>query len=66
MAASNMTRDEQRELLRRAIARSGLSARRFARDQLDVDERTVRYWLAGDRELSGPARIICQRILNQC
>jgi hypothetical protein len=37
-----------RELLERTIARSGLSARAFARDILWRDERTVRRWLAGD------------------
>lgn len=36
------------ELLRRAIDRSGLSARAFARDVLWRDERTVRRWLSGD------------------
>jgi DNA-binding transcriptional regulator YiaG len=33
---------------------TGLSARSLAR-VLDVDERTVRRWLAGDREIPGPA-----------
>lgn len=36
------------ELLRAAIEASGLSARRFAREVLIRDERTVRRWLAGD------------------
>jgi hypothetical protein len=36
------------DLLRRAIERSGLSARAFAREVLLRDERTVRRWLAGD------------------
>jgi hypothetical protein len=35
-------------LLRTAIARSGLSARAFARDVLWRDERTVRRWLSGE------------------
>lgn len=34
--------------LRRAIYRSGLSARMFATRVIDRDERTVRRWLAGD------------------
>jgi uncharacterized protein YyaL (SSP411 family) len=37
-----------RELLEQAIARSGLSARAFARDVLWRDERTVRRWLSGE------------------
>jgi hypothetical protein len=36
------------ELLRTAIARSGLSVHAFARDALVRDERTVRQWLDGD------------------
>lgn len=34
--------------LRRAIKRSGLSARRWAKEVAEVDERTVRRWLRGD------------------
>ncbi|HWP38967.1 MAG TPA: hypothetical protein VNL18_15580 [Gemmatimonadales bacterium] len=46
-----MTRDSASAeilMLREAIRKSGLSARRFARDVLLRDERTVRRWLAGD------------------
>lgn len=39
------------ELLERAIAKSGLSARRFAVEVLTRDERTIRRWLAGDRPI---------------
>jgi excisionase family DNA binding protein len=39
------------KLLRRAIHRSGLSARQFARQVLVRDERTVRRWLAGEYPL---------------
>lgn len=35
-------------LLKEAIERSGLSARRFAVQVLIRDERTIRRWLAGD------------------
>jgi DNA-binding transcriptional regulator YiaG len=49
-------------LLSAAIEASGLSARRFAVEVLTVDERTVRRWLAGDRELAAPARVICAAI----
>lgn len=61
-----MTKAEQRELLNRAIEKSGLSNRRFAVDELDVDERTLRRWIAGQRALPGPAKKVCQRILGQC
>lgn len=50
-------------LLRNAIAASGLSARSFAA-LLGVDERTVRRWLAGDREIPGPVLVICPAILR--
>lgn len=36
------------ELLSAAIKQSGLSARRFAREIMLRDERTIRRWLAGD------------------
>lgn len=42
--------------LRRAIEASGLSARRFAREVLIRDERTVRRWLAGDSPIPEPVR----------
>jgi hypothetical protein len=42
------------DLLRKAIERSGLSARAFARDVLLRDERTVRRWLAGDSPIPEP------------
>lgn len=51
------------DVLREAIPASGLSARQFAQ-LLDVDERTVRRWLAGDREIPGPVRVICEAILR--
>jgi DNA-binding transcriptional regulator YiaG len=50
-------------LLRDAIAASGLSQRSFAA-LLEVDERTVRYWLAGERGLPGPASVICRAIIR--
>jgi DNA-binding transcriptional regulator YiaG len=49
--------------LRDAIAASGLSARSFAA-LLEVDERTVRRWLSGDREIPGPVLVICRAILR--
>ena len=41
------TQTEQLALLRDAISRSGLSARRYAAQVLLRDERTLRRWLAG-------------------
>lgn len=43
-------------LLAQAIEASGRSARRFAAEVLGVDERTVRYWLAGDRTIPETTR----------
>lgn len=51
------------DLLRAAIEASGLSARRFAVDVLAVDERTVRRWLAGDRDMPGPAVQLCRLVV---
>jgi len=42
------------QILRDRIAASGLSARRFAREVLLRDERTVRRWLAGDSPIPEP------------
>jgi len=51
-----MTKTEQITLLKGIILASGLSARRFARDVLIRDERTIRRWLAGDSPM--PAAVI--------
>ena len=51
------------DLLRSAIEASGLSARRFAVELLAVDERTVRRWLAGDRDMPGPAVQLCRLVV---
>lgn len=51
-------------LLRAAIAASGLSARGFAIAVLGVNERTVRRWLSGERELQGTARVVCAAIVD--
>lgn len=47
-AETPKTREEWSELLARRIEESGLAARRFARDVLRRDERTIRRWLALD------------------
>lgn len=44
------------DLLRSVIEASGLSARRFAREVLIRDERTIRRWLAGDSPMPEPVR----------
>lgn len=52
------------DLLRSAIDASGLSARRFAAEVLAVDERTVRRWMAGDRDMPGPAVQLCRVVVD--
>ena len=49
------------ELLKRAIAKSGLSARRFAVEVLTRDERTIRRWLDGDRPVP---RVVRRKLLE--
>jgi hypothetical protein len=52
------------QLVADAVAVSGLSARQFAFGILGVDERTVRRWLAGDRDVPGTVRVVCQAIID--
>ncbi len=51
------------ELISRAIAASGLSVRRFAREQLVRDARTVWRWLAGSSPLPRVVRESCEAYL---
>lgn len=51
------------EELRQAIAASGLSSRSFAM-LLEVDERTVRRWVNGDRTVPGPVLVIARAIIR--
>jgi hypothetical protein len=53
------------DLLRRAIEASGLSARRFAREVLIRDERTVRRWLAGDSPMPEPVIAKLRALLGE-
>lgn len=53
------------QLLAAAIAASGLSARRFAVEVLDIDERNGRRALSGESELHGTVRIVCRAILRR-
>lgn len=52
-----------RELISAAIKTSGLSVRRFARDILTRDPRTVWRWLAGENPLPQAVRAKCESIL---
>lgn len=57
-----MPNDLNVERLTHAIALSGMSARVFAVGLLGVDERTVRRWIAGEREIPGPVVVIAEFI----
>lgn len=48
MTEPEQVREEDITLLRQRISESGLSARRFAREVLLREERTVHRWIAGD------------------
>ena len=50
------------DLLRAAIAATTTSDRAFA-VLIWVDERTVRRWLAGDREIPGPVMVLCKLLI---
>jgi hypothetical protein len=52
------------QLLRAAIDASGYSARRFATAVLDVNERTARRWLSGERTLDSTVRVVCAAIVD--
>lgn len=53
------------DLLKRAIALSGLSARRFAVEILRRNERTIRRWLVGETHPSRPVRKQLEEIVEQ-
>jgi hypothetical protein len=53
------------QLVQAAIDAASLSARRFAVEVLDVDERTVRYWLADQRAVPGTVRVVCRAIIDR-
>lgn len=55
------------DLLNAAIEASGMSSRKFARDVLDVDERTVRRWKAGEYldGFESTPRILCAAIVKR-
>lgn len=56
-----MTERQAIRLLRRAITRSGLSARKYAVEVLTRNERTIRRWLAGDSEIPRAVVLRLQR-----
>ena len=49
-------------LLRAAIEATGLPDCRFAAEVMNVNDRSVRRWLKGDRAFDGPAAVICKVI----
>jgi hypothetical protein len=55
MTSRPATREEWALLLAQRIDESGLSARRFAREVLRRDERTIRRWIALDSPI--PAEV---------
>src|SRR5690348_1862868 len=60
----SMPKSYSRSLLRRAIDVTDLSDRAFARRVLNVDERTVRRWLAAERRVPGAVIAISQAIVD--
>lgn len=52
------------DLIRAAIEATGLSARSLARF-MDVNERTVRRWLDGSQDMSGPARLLLRVLVME-
>src|SRR5690242_19696417 len=55
---------DARQLLRKAIDLTGLTDRQFARTRLLVNERTLRYWLAGGSRIPGAVRILCRAMVD--
>lgn len=52
------------ELLTAAMTAAGYeSTRRFGAEILNVDERNVRRWKEGERELQGTVRLLCHAII---
>jgi hypothetical protein len=51
-------------LLRRAIDASEFSDRAFARRVLNVDERTLRRWLASQRRVPGTVMAVSKAIVD--
>ena len=51
-------------VLRRAINATEFSDRAFARQVLNVNERTVRRWLASERAIPGTVIAVCQAIVD--
>lgn len=54
-----------KELISAAIEASGLSVRRFAKEVLTRDPRTVWRWLAGDNPMPQAVRKRCADILKE-
>lgn len=60
-----MTTLDGKLLINAAIGASGLSSRKFGRDVLDVNERTVRRMCSGESPLIGPGRVLCAAIVRR-
>lgn len=58
------TQPERVALLEAAIRASALSDRQFAAQVLGVNERTVRYWLSGERPILGPVLQLCRLVVE--
>ena len=59
-----MAKSDSCSLLRRAIDATDFSDRAFARRVLNVDERTLRRWLACERRVPGPVIAVSQTIVD--
>lgn len=61
-----MTRnsDHPRRLLRKAIDTLGVTDREFAKRWLFVNERTLRYWVAGEARIPAAVLIICHVMVD--
>ena len=62
MADAHASRPEEIALLRADMARRGISLREYAETVLIRDVRTVRRWLAGERQIP---RAVLELIINR-
>ncbi len=53
------------DLLVTAIDAAGVTPRRFAADVLDVDQRNLRRWLTGAREMQSTVRVVCAAVVKR-
>ena len=55
---------DPRRVLRKAIDATGMTDRAFAKTWLFVNERTLRFWVAGESRIPGAVLIICHAIID--